>query len=443
MSRIRFCLFLLLLIIVPLAPGCSQQPELSETALRPVGELRFAGVDLIYALRRVAANADLPLVLDEIRPKDGSPDLLLYRIDIDLPAGPLQTALEILQEETQDAFSFEIRDRVLYVRSRILIGTETVLDEKFIRPPFEFEGTLEDLLTRIMNKRPWTFLRILKGKAPMKQAKFTVQDETTSSLELMLRHAEHSGQGWHMPRAGYVKEKTEKNTTFVGSSVMPWSSLTSTNRIPDRVGPGITLNALANLRKRTATSMLVLDRSVWQDLRGGLNYSSRKDPGERFELEAALDMVKRIQPTREAFSWEIDEGLVRIEGSHYTGKLRGRDFMRSELKGGTFEGSLPELSRWINENHKSDTRHVLMSGEIRGGEKIGKIEIKDGSSAKDVLGQFARATNTGVYIALLELIDPVTGKAIVRDHLWNGAYVADLDDWTTEKLNSRFETASK
>ena len=68
--------------------GCGGSPEsegpLAEAALLPGP--RFAGVDLVYALRRVAARSGMLLALDEINMGPGTPDLDRFRIDLDLEA---------------------------------------------------------------------------------------------------------------------------------------------------------------------------------------------------------------------------------------------------------------------------------------------------------------------------------------------------------------------
>ena len=72
-----------------------------------VPALRFAGVDLEYALDRIATEAGGCSRLDEIMPKDQSPDLSLVRVDLDLPAGPLDDAMRLLREKV-GGFDFQI-----------------------------------------------------------------------------------------------------------------------------------------------------------------------------------------------------------------------------------------------------------------------------------------------------------------------------------------------
>ena len=106
-------LFCLIAVLSSGAAGCSKELEASEQPVqaRMVPGLRFAGVNLIYALRRLAAEAELLLALDELQPRDLGPDLDRFRIDLDLPAGSVQTALEALKGQTQ-AFDFGIFDSV-------------------------------------------------------------------------------------------------------------------------------------------------------------------------------------------------------------------------------------------------------------------------------------------------------------------------------------------
>ncbi len=88
-------LFCLIAVLASGAAGCGEEMAASEEPAQPhvVPALRFAGVNLIYALRRVAAEAKLLLALDELQPRDLGPDLNRFRVDVDLPAGPVQEAL--------------------------------------------------------------------------------------------------------------------------------------------------------------------------------------------------------------------------------------------------------------------------------------------------------------------------------------------------------------
>jgi len=83
-----------LLVSLAIGAGCRGKQDAEPPH---VPAIRFAGVDLEYALERVATEAGWILGLDEISPREGGADLALVRVDVDLPAGSLDDAMRAPQ----------------------------------------------------------------------------------------------------------------------------------------------------------------------------------------------------------------------------------------------------------------------------------------------------------------------------------------------------------
>jgi hypothetical protein len=118
-----------------------------------------------------------------------------------------------------------------------------------------------------------------------------------------------------------------------------------------------------------------------------------------------------------------------IESARFLFFLRGRDLFRSELLAGEFEGSLPELARWINTHQKNPNGEVLMGGEIVEGLPTAKLKIEPGTTVFDALIEFAKASGVSANVSVLDMANPVTGKMGVHPNAWRGAYLQDLGEW--------------
>src|SRR5262245_10944378 len=122
----RISALLATLALALFGAGCGGSAKKADAGGPSVPALRFAGVDLEYALERIATEAGLVIALDEIMPKDQSPDLRLIRVDVDLPAGSLEQVMNTLREKI-GGFDYRIYPGVLYVRSSLLIDQKTSL----------------------------------------------------------------------------------------------------------------------------------------------------------------------------------------------------------------------------------------------------------------------------------------------------------------------------
>jgi hypothetical protein len=411
------------------ASGLACREASEPKAERQIPELRFAGVDLIYALRRVAAEADVILLLDEIRPPLAVADLGLVRVDVDLPAGPLASALDRLQK-VAPRFEYRIEDDLVYVRSDTSIETTTTLDAKVVTGG-SFEGDVRALGAWLSGQVPGAYIsgEMAVGTPVFAKVKLEVAPNS-SILDVYTAFARALHWGWHMRRAGYIYEKTPDRTAIVSSTVTLWPRLTEPNFIyPGRhTDPG--LRAIASISKRNNTPMVVVDRSLLVRNQGQIdNISSVWDEGG--ELPVLLDNI--AGPKEPKYQWERRDGIIYMRSYLYDYEDKGEGILRAKVHGGSFRGSFPEYARWLNSNLATDTKQVLMAGEIDGDEPAFSLEVQEGWTVEEALLAFTKATGAGwVFIAQERLTPSDTPDKPKSKGGWGGGYLTLLSRWFAE-----------
>ncbi len=419
-------------LLVAAALGCGSETDTGKTGVPQIRAMRFAGADLEFALERIAAEAGMPLALDQIRPEDNTPDLALYRVDVDLPAGPLDVALRKLQE-VAGAISFELVNGVIYVRSNLLTTTKTPIDLPLI-PKASFKGNLSAVATLIRDSIPKSYIvvELVTGDPESPVVEFEVADKA-SVKDVLLQYASAAKLGWTMYRAGNVVKDTEHGISIVGTTIQARYPRTSLSRRPRGYNLMSTTGALATESARLGVPMLVLDRSVVLNTRGFLNLSSQNASG--YPLVETIDDLAQSGwgEDRWHFKWKMDGDVPVIESRDFLNRLAGRDLLRAELLSGEFEGSLAELARWFNTHMKKTTTDVFMGGEIAEGQKRGKFTVAPGTTVQQALVAFAKASGVSPYVVLLGNYNPLSGKLIAHPNAWQGAYLQDLSEWTPTK----------
>jgi hypothetical protein len=419
------------LLVLALTAGilaCGSETKMAGSGLPVIRALQFAGVDLAYALERIAAEAGMPLALDEITPRDMSPDLGLYRVDIDLPAGPVDSSLRALKAGV-GGFDFEIKDGVIYARSQLSLDAKTPIDLPLL-PAKQFKGTIQDLVTLVLTSIPTSFVTVERvvGGPEAPAVEFEIADKS-SVKDAFVQYARASKLGWQLQRAGFVVDDTNYGKAIVGTSIELRRPRTSVSRLPQVINKVSTVTALAAASARLNAPMVVLDRSVMMTPRGFLNMSPQVDP--RAPLTETLDELGESGwgPKNWHFKWRTDDGVPVIESARFLYMLAGRDLFREELLAGEFEGSLPELARWINTHMKNPSGEVLMGGEIVAGQPRGKFTVPSGMTVMQALIAFAKASQVSPCVTLLDLTNPMSGKQVTHPHAWKGAYLQDLAEW--------------
>ncbi len=408
--------------------GCGSGPGADKAAMPEIKALHFSGVDLEYALERIAAEAGIPLALDEVRPDDSSPDLGLYRVDIDLPAGPLDEALHTLAQAT-GGIDFEIVEGVLYVRSNLLVSDKTPIDLPLLGKT-SFKGTLDQLLKHVRTVVPKFYVTVDHdaGTPAAPEVEFEIADKA-SVKQVLLQYAAASKLGWRMFRAGQVLDDPKLGVVVVGTTISLRAPRTSTSRLPEAYSPLCTTSALASASARLGVPILVLDRSVMMTTRGSLNLSLQADG--KMPLRETIDELGEsgFGPEQWHFRWKTIDDVPVIESRAFLHQLAGRDLLREELLAGEFEGSLPELTRWINTHRKRPTHEVLMGGEAVEGQRRGKITIAPGTTVQRALVMFAKSSAVSPYVLLVGDTNPLTGALLSDRNSWQGAFVQDLSEW--------------
>ena len=170
--------------------------------------------------------------------------------------------------------------------------------------------------------------------------------------------------------------------------------------------------------------MLVLDRSMLLDHVGSLSYTRRHDP--ELEPDESLEAISyQGEGVPPEYQWSRVGDVVVVETFLYSSYLPGQDLMAEPVRGGTFEGTLGELVRWLNANRKSDSAKILMGGEISADAAVGKLEIAEDTTVSDVLLQFVENAREGVNVVLRDARSP--RKPL--EGTWSGAFISPLPEW--------------
>ncbi len=415
------------------AAGCGGKKE---AQVPTVPALRFAGVDLEYALERAVTEAGWVLALDEAKPKDASPDLALMRVDMDLPAGTLDDALRRLRDAV-GGFSYSFEDGVVYVRSNELTKDKTALDHPMLKGG-KFHGELAELVKAIMLEHPSSFIHVEQVQGGFAGPPTDLDIPKNASVkDALLLYARAAKAGWLIHRSADFTNDAKGVPAIIGTTIEPRGPRRTTSRIPAVHNRLSSLSALADASARTSTPFLIYDRTVLQDTRGVLNFVVNTDP--KFPLEQTFKVLGEsgFGPTEWHFHWVDEDGIPVLRTSHFLYFLRGRDFLTAPLLAGEFEGTLPELARFINTHQKSPNGEVMMGGEIADGMPKAKIRIESGETVHQALVAFTKASGVSPYVIVLDMQNPFSGKLIDRPGSWRGAYLQDLSEWRTKPGDER------
>lgn len=388
----------------------------------PVPALRFGGADLVYVLRRVAAEANLVLALDEVRPLERGEDLALKFVHADLPGGTVDQVLSRLRRDF-GGFDYRFYDRVLYVRSQLDLEADTGIDRKEI-PGGTFEGDLRGLGDWIQQIRPATFLTVhLERGHPVGPIVHLRVPPESSVLDVLLLYTRETGVGWRMRRAGQQIEPAPGRVAWIATDVQPWKSLPKPENTAPLRQEGSFLQTLGRVVRRSDLPLCVLDATPLFMPRGTLDLGLAADPG--LPVEESLDILAASHPESEPppFGWEIRDGVavLRVEGLDRIPTL-GRLFERG-VEGATFEGTLPELARWLDRQAAGEWR--ALGGEVDRSARTARMVIQPGTRLEDVLVEFARASGDSVYAVVYDRQRP--GAEIPEP--WRGVFLSRLLDW--------------
>lgn len=400
----------------------------------PVPQLRFAGVDLKYALRRVAGSAGLLIVIDELRqPGTFSEDLAMERIDVDLPAGDVKTALEALYEAVP-AFDYRVEDGLLLVRSRRVLSEVTAIDLKDL-PASNVTVDFRGLLAHIMSQRPRTFLRAGNIVGLPARVKVPLEiKEGDSVLDVFVQFARKTNTGLLIRRAGYqVSEDVVSEGSVPKGAVL--ITATTVRMIRDMPEPQpltrwrnrkSLVKTLAGIQARADKPFVVRDRSLLMDNRGELNFKRGNDLPTRPVDWVLTELGRGKDGRRDRFSWTEDDDFVHVDSTAFDDFPTGRVILEEELEAGVFEGTLAELARFITHNRKNPSDKVMMGGEIVADAPKARIEVTDGMTVQELMYAFARETGEGwVYV----IRDNRYPHQTMVEGTWSGAYLSRLSDW--------------
>lgn len=403
-----------------------------------VPALRFAGTDAIYALRRVAGEAGLPVAIDDVRPPGKAGDLSFRRVDLDLPAGPLPGQLRRIQQSLGGSEAFDFRmeppdgpPEVVYVRSNLPTDARTNLD--IVRfPAGRFDGSFDDLIQAIRGQAP-VFLREQKVVGLPSSQPFHVDiSNGDSAIDVLLRFARASGLGWRLQRAGYVVETRSKHEGLpvLPTTVSLWKPLRKPRPLPGlRAGISQT-RSLAEMAERSGTPICILDRTILGDPRGYLDYNSLRDPG--LPIEESLEQFQTLPDGTKMFTWERKGDVLLVRSRLFSDYVIKGSLLRQKVRGGHVDGTLGDLVRFLNSHYEDPSEQVLLAGEILEGDPIAHLDIAPGSTVEDVLLEYAHATKDCWNYVVLEKrqVDlELEVKADLPEHAFLGAFLTRTVHW--------------
>jgi hypothetical protein len=427
-------LALALLAFVALACGSRNEPgSLAPDEKVRGGEytlaepLRFAGVDLLYAVRRVASEAGLRLVVDEVRTPTGEgADLGLTFVDLDLQSGPVQNALEELRDATGEGFDYRVLDGVLIVRSVRSMQKPTDIDLPSL-PHTQVEADLVGFARWIQQARPNTFLEVepIRGEPIYRRVDVEIPPNS-SVLQAITIFARAVDRPIRLLRGGREFETTdlpEAASTVVATTLAMMPPLSEPQPVrPDRNGNSM-IFALARLEKQSGAVITVVDRTVLGDHRGSMDFAFGKEP--RGTVPEILDVLRSRFDGPDIFRWEERDGLYRVHTRGFDYYLTGRDILEDVVRGGSFEGSLHDLARWLEKQRMNPTGKKIWAGEFLPDAKTGRIEVSEGTTVEEVLNQFAKATGAGWFFVARGGYTPSEEGHVP----WEGAFLTSLREW--------------
>jgi hypothetical protein len=400
----------------------------SDPRYNPVPTMGFAGADLVYVLRRVAAEGNVVLALDEVRPSGEVEDLRARWVDVDLGNSSLEQAVEAVRDRV-GGFNYDFRYGLLYVRSTFPLEADTGVDRKEL-PGGSFEGDLRGLGRWIQQTRPATFMNIhlRRGHPAGPEVQFHLPPQS-SVLDALLLYARESGVGWRMRRAGQLYPAPGGKTVVVSTEVYPWYPLSEPHNTAPLRTDGSTLQNIARVSVTTGTPICIVDMSLFYGAAGMLDLPVTPYPGSYSAIESLKALATLRAPGSDPpFRWEERDGLVVVYSEVIDRLPRGAEILEERLGGGRFQGSLAELGRWLTQQLRRTSGRRLAAGEIVPGAPTATLLVEEGTTVGEVLESFARATKRGWYLATF---DRATPKSQLLES-WRGAYLSDLAEWGEE-----------
>lgn len=429
----RSVCFLALLAFASFPLG-SCQPQ-SPPSTYETKALQLAGVDLLYTFRRLAAESGMLLAVDELRAASGVPDLEYFRVDIDIPAGPVNKALDLLKEATEDAFDYRIFDNVIYVRSRLSVTHETGLDTKVLNGG-HFEGHIDHLIQLIMRQHPSALIHSdnVRGAPQFRKISIDIPPKS-SALDVLITYAKAAEFGWRIRRGAFQRRTTDGELGIAATTFELMDNLKAPERLSRFKTRLTATEAIADLAERTQTPIVIKDRSILGDIRSQLDLERRLDP--QTAVTDSLEALAVTGPRRpELLNFSDRDGVYVVRSHAYTEQPTGEAFLQEKLNAGKFTGTLPLLARWLVENRKEPSTRSFMAGENYDGMPEVSFEITDGQTIEDALMMFARKSGKGwVYIAF-DNATPGYETIAERPKVWQGGFLAPLKLWAGRNPNA-------
>jgi hypothetical protein len=292
------------------------------------------------------------------------------------------------------------------------------------------------MVNHIMAERPRTYLRTgnIVGMPARRKVDLEIP-EGSSVLDVFVQFAHKTETGLLIRRAGYeISEDSIAPGSAPKGAVLITATTVEMIRKLNEAQPltrwrnkKSLVVTLSSMEKRAGKPFIIRDRSLLQDNRGDLNFKRGNDLATRPVDWVLNELGRGKDGRRDRFTWNEDDQFIHVDSIAFDDFPTGRVILEEELEAGVFEGTLAELTRYVNANRKNPSTKVLMGGEIIDDAPRARIEVRDGMTVQELLYEFASQSGAGwVYVVR----DNRYPHQTVDAKTWSGGYLSRLEDWS-------------
>jgi hypothetical protein len=228
-----------------------------------------------------------------------------------------------------------------------------------------------------------------------------------------------------MRRAGQRIKQSSTQTAVVATDIQPWRKLTEPHNTAPIRQEGSMLQGLARISKRTGTPFCVFDAAPTFFRRGSLELRKGLDSGRSLE-ESLEQLADKHRPTSPApFQWEMRDGAVWIRAHALDERAWLAEVLDDTIPGGVFEGTLPELARFLTSQLEATSGRRIVGGEITREGPEATITFEAGTTVEDAFLRFARESGGSCCLVIYDRSRPDAPPPAP----WHGGFLSDLIEW--------------
>jgi hypothetical protein len=247
----------------------------------------------------------------------------------------------------------------------------------------------------------------------------------SSVLDVLLLYAGKSGVGWRMRRAGQRFRASAQQTAIISTEVQPWDTLSDAHHTASLRQEGSMIQSLGQISARTGIPICVIDGSPLSMNRGTLDHALGADAGSALE-ESLNELAAMHMPTAPPnMRWEQRDGVVVVRAQTLDRFPALAELLEEPVRESLFQGSLPELARWLTRQLAGSSGRRIAGGEITPDEPTATLHIEPGATLEEVLVSFAASTRRGWYLVIWDR----TRTSAPHPTPWHGAFLSNVLEW--------------